>query len=435
MDLSQELPQEDIALSLLPKSANAKTEHSKMSWFYLFYDLIFVSAMAKIGSTYRIADEEDNPFALLIVLSIFIPMFVIWSHNNFYFVQHGAEDMLHILYYLFQMIAITYMSMNISECGESYLTPSMTNGTAEHHCEGFTGSICAVRVVYTFMWIRIIYSNRQQGILTVDLITLAVHSVSALLWGILSISSVQISVNAFVSIWWTVICIDILIFFALLLLHSYLTGVSLKESRPYDADLIEERLGLYVILVLGEAVVASTSFDVENSRKFIQDPVLMLRGASACAIAFFLQLIYFKGGQHAEDEVGLHALRLSEIREVTYLWLHVPFTASIIVYAQEIDLAIAHNHMKLHNKWVLAVCLVVSLTSFVLMQLLHQGAGLHQRRLSKQQRLMAFLIAIVLLILMPVVLSAVPVTLYLCIVALIISSLGIVQFVGREIRH
>lgn len=225
---------------------------------------------------------------------LFIPIWFAWLRATYYMNYFETGDWLHRLYMLLQTLLMTGLALNIeavlslysSSSGsysDDYTIQCSNDGykEADYNCEAFGGFYAAARLLTALMWLRVMF--RIRIIATWCASQVFINTVVAILW-ILNVTllgsnpSQHSSTNVkrrllcterlltalFAALWWTSVGLDILYnafpwFMRALNRYCFIEEV---KYPPMNADLAEERHGLFVIIVLGECfVTASQSRD------------------------------------------------------------------------------------------------------------------------------------------------------------------------------
>eukprot|EP00218_Dolichomastix_sp_CCMP3274_P013528 CAMPEP_0170135298 /NCGR_PEP_ID=MMETSP0033_2-20121228/2407_1 /TAXON_ID=195969 /ORGANISM="Dolichomastix tenuilepis, Strain CCMP3274" /LENGTH=574 /DNA_ID=CAMNT_0010370897 /DNA_START=11 /DNA_END=1732 /DNA_ORIENTATION=- len=84
-------------------------------WFELFYDLVFVAAVMKMGGVVKDDLEEKN---LSLQFLLFSLLWSLWFELERYMTRYHKADQLHLVLYLLQGIGVVGFSMNISTVGD-----------------------------------------------------------------------------------------------------------------------------------------------------------------------------------------------------------------------------------------------------------------------------------------------------------------------------
>lgn len=232
----------------------------KVSWLELFSDLVFVVVISQLAHylAEHIALEGVLGYGLL-----FIATWWAWIGGTFYNERFETEDISYRIFTFLQMLPVAAMAIFV-------------HGGLGDTSVGFALSYALDRVLIILLWLRGGWyeprfrpvSNRYA----------AGFIVSVLLF----ISSVFVPARARFVLWGIALFIDLVTPIATLRIQARLPRLS--ESK------LPERFGLFVLIVLGEALVGVIQ-GLAASPKLT--PLLGLTGALGMALVFGLWWVYF----------------------------------------------------------------------------------------------------------------------------------------------
>ena len=214
-----------------PRSINEKLHERKISWLELFYDLVYVAAVAQITgylASYMSWAAVGNAFF------IFALLFWSWLNGSNYHDLHGSTGIRTRLLTLWQMLAIAAVSITLPELFAGYHKP-------------FAISFAVVQAIITYLWFSVGYYDKDHRKLNRNytiFYSLALICIVAsafvdfttayILWGIAAILNYSVVVIA-----WPVTVREMA-----------------KRGLTYQTSAsIVERLGLFTIIVLGENIL------------------------------------------------------------------------------------------------------------------------------------------------------------------------------------
>jgi len=211
-----------------PKNNNKRTA----SWLELFFDLIFVVAIAKASHVLLNTHNGyiDNLLYLKYVL-IMIPIWWAWTGATLYSSRFDCDDTLQRLMTFTQMFCVILLAANINLDFDSYY-------------RGFLFSYLAIRLLTVLMYLRVSYSQAEKRF---------VSNYLALIFS----AGILISLIS--------ICFDGLLRYFLLyfgiVFDIVMTLLAKKRlnSIPVNSHHLPERYGLLTIILLGEAVLSLTN--------------------------------------------------------------------------------------------------------------------------------------------------------------------------------
>jgi len=266
------------------KRKEEKERHA--TWLELFYDLVFVAVVAQLS---EILSHDISLVGILSFIALYIPVWFAWIGATFFATRFGTDDLAHRILTLLQMMGAAAMAVNVSRgLGET--------------STGFALSYAAIRFLLVIEYVRIGYHIPSTKPLT-ERYSVGFAS-SAIIW----------TISAFVPpplrfiLWAIGLTVDFI--------TPFLAGQLAIKFAPHVSHL-PERMGLFVIIVLGESILgvvlglAGHEWDIYSS----------LSVGLGLSIPFSLWWIYF-------DNIGGSAIRAATEkgrRGIYYAWLYVHF--------------------------------------------------------------------------------------------------------------
>lgn len=272
-----------------------ESQDRRASWLELFYDLVFVAAIGQLATRISV-DYSFGGVAKSALL--FITVWWAWIGHTFYLTRFDSDDLAHRLATMLQMALIVAMAAHVPH-------------GMEQHSTGFALAYAGVRLVLVWQYWRAGVHVPEARELTTRY-GIGVF-VAALLW---MLSTLIPAPWRFV-LWGLAIAIDFL---------TPITAGSLHARLPPHYSHLPERFGLFIIIVLGEAIVSV----VNGSEKHISWHSA-INAALALVIAFTLWWLYFDTVHAAEErEVSTGP----EVRRYQFwLYAHLPLTMGIAIAA------------------------------------------------------------------------------------------------------
>jgi low temperature requirement protein LtrA len=270
-------------------SGNAERKEGKerhASWLELFHDLVFVAVVSQLSEN---LSHDISLTGVLSFIALFIPVWFAWLGATFFATRFGTDDLAHRILTLLQMMGAAAMAVNV------------THGLGETSA-GFALSYAAIRSLLVIEYIRI---GRR--------IPLARPFTEKYSIGFASSAAIWV-VSAFVPpplrfiLWGIGLTIDFI--------TPFLAGQLAIKFAP-NVYHLPERMGLFVIIVLGESILgvvaglASHEWNIYSS----------LSVGFGLSVPFSLWWIYF-------DNVGGSAIRAATEKGrkgVYYVWLYIHF--------------------------------------------------------------------------------------------------------------
>jgi low temperature requirement protein LtrA len=206
------------------RSAEGET-HRHVTWLELFFDLVFVAAVAQLAAL-LVADSSFEGF--LWFAGLFVPLAWAWMGYTYYANRFDTDDFPYRLTVSAAMLAVAAMAVAIGE--------TTAAGTVR-----FALAYIALRVLLLVLYLRA-RRHVPSARAAIDAY-LAGFGLGALLW----IVSIAVPPPYRYALWAAGLAVE----FATPLVAWRVIG-----GTPVDREHVEERFGLFTIIVLGEAVIA-----------------------------------------------------------------------------------------------------------------------------------------------------------------------------------
>jgi low temperature requirement protein LtrA len=324
-------------LSEPPRLRTLGEDESRHStWLELFFDLVFVVAVAQLG---RELGNDVTAGGFFRFVAFFVPVWWAWMGFTFYANRFDTDDLPYRLLIFVAMLGVAALATTL---------PAAFGGATS----GFVVAYAFVRVVLLALYARAI-RHLEEG-RSVAIFFFAVFSVAVLIW----LASLLFPAPARYVVWALALAIEV---------SAPLVGWRLIRNRPVDPRHAPERLGLLTIIVLGEsvfAVVVGVS-DVNWSAQ----PILAAVGGFLCAAAFWW--IYF---EFVNPEFGFAALRRRGriLRGLVFVYANFPVVAGLAALGIGVKLAVlaAGGHSAYEGSgWVLCAGLALSMLGLAAVEL------------------------------------------------------------------
>ncbi|MBW4443371.1 MAG: low temperature requirement protein A [Plectolyngbya sp. WJT66-NPBG17] len=284
----------------------SETSDRHASWLELFFDLVFVVAIAELA--HFLHDHLDwGGIASFAVL--FVPVWWLWIDFSYYADQFDVERGFYRLVMLGVMFGMIVLALTISE--------ALQGGSAE-----FASIYAALRLVIVSLYFQAWRLVPQSRELTKRY--MLSFAIALVLWLI----SIALPPPIRFVLWGVALLIEIS--------NGPITYATIR-SVPVQVSHMDERFGLFVIIVLGEAIVAVAS-GVSDIQWQWQETLTAISGFIA-AVSFWW--LYF---ECAETSVINWALRSNQksalLRSFVYGYGHVFVFAGIVASGVGIQSAI-----------------------------------------------------------------------------------------------
>ncbi|HEY8765752.1 MAG TPA: low temperature requirement protein A [Dehalococcoidia bacterium] len=309
------------------------------TWTELFYDLVFVVAVAAVG--HRLAEDVSwrglAEFSLL-----FLVVWYSWMGYTVYADRFDSDDVIHRAFTGLQMLAILAMAVYAADA---------FGGTAR----GFIVAYVVVRLVLLTMNARAIWYLPEARPLLTRFV--AGYSFDILCW----LASLAVDGPWRYYLWGIGISVST---------GSILAARRQQATIPLHLSHMPERMGLFTILVLGEAVLA-----VANG---IQGETLGAERAIAAAAAFIAAFgvwwLYFDNTSGEVLGRTVNDGREAAWVALVWLWAHLPLAAAIVATGVGIEHLIAGDPDRALATGDLALVCVGTAAIYATLGLIHLTA-------------------------------------------------------------
>ena len=303
------------------------------SWLELFFDLVFVLAVAQIA---RILSEHSDLAGLLKYTALFVGVWWSWVGYTFYADRFETEHAAHRILMFAGMLAVAGLSVTF---GGAF--------TAEGDA-AFVICYVLVRLVLSALYLRTAYHIPLARAFSLQYpLGLGVSS-TLLLLSLLADSPTRYAIWA----------VALLIEFATPLLN-----LRAARALPIDRSHIPERFGLFTIIVLGEAVIATAM----GAAGVAWTPATIATACIGFAMAAAIWWITF---DFAEDSaVASDSLR----QRFIYIYSHFFIVASIVAIGIGVEHAIKETgepHLHLSTTALIVGGAAIYLTAITITRLI-----------------------------------------------------------------
>lgn len=272
------------------RTAGVEGEIRRATWMELFYDLVFVVAVAQLGN--RLSGDHSLAGALKFV-ALFVPVWWAWVGHTIYAARFDTDDLIHRLGTTAMMLAAAAMAVQIPTAFEE--------GSA-----GFAAAYTCARVVLLLLYLGVRFTIPQaRGVTTVYLIG---FSIGAGLWAL----SILVPLPARLMLWALGLAVD----FATPWVGRY-TGV--LRRFPLDTSHLPERFGLFTIIVLGETLLGVVS----GMSKVHWQTESVITAVLAFGVAVCIWWVYFTFVEEAPFLCNLGSGQ-------PYIYIHLPIVVGVV---------------------------------------------------------------------------------------------------------
>lgn len=318
------------------RTVGEEEEERRATWLELFYDLVFVAAISEVA---HYLNGHLSWWGFLGYVLLFVPIWWAWVGATFYATRFDTDDLGHRLLTLFQMVAIAVLAVNV------------------HHgldttSSGFALSYVAVKAVLTLQYFGAWYFIPIARPLTSWY--MRGYSLVAIIWLI----SIFVPVPWRFAVWIFALIID---------LSIPVAAGKLLTKVPPNFNHVAERIGLFTIIVLGEAIIGVVK-GVSQVQWGILSGVIALLGI---IIAFSLWWMYFDSA----DGSPLEEMRVGN-RKSTFIWLysHLSLAIGIAATGVGVEHIIVSSKTKLIlpdvDRWLIGGSVAMCLFSLAIIHLI-----------------------------------------------------------------
>lgn len=297
----------------------------RVTWMELFFDLIFVAAVAEVGKPL----SADYSWPGLVRYSfLFLLIWWAWSGHTLYSTRFDHDDLVQRILILLQCFIAAVMAANAKEALDS------------RSSAGFGAAYAGIRVVLVLQYLRARRLPETRELTTRYAIG---FGVAAILW----IISALVEVPLRYWVWALALSVDFVTPW-LVVKHSV--------RFPPDANHFPERLGLFTIILLGE-FVAAVMRGIESQEYWSFSAAAT--AFSSMAFAFVLRWWYFDVGQSASER-HIHNKRQARLFHIWH-FAHLPLFLGIGVAGVGFERMISlQSGQRLGHAEALVLCAAVA---------------------------------------------------------------------------
>lgn len=310
-------------LRLRPLDSGERERHA--SWLELFFDLVFVLAVAQIA---HVLNEHSDFAGTLKFLALFIPVWWSWVGFTFYADRFETDEAIYRILTFAAMLAVAALAVNLE------------NAFSAAGDAPFVFCYVLVRVVLIALYIRAAYHVPLARAFCLQYVY--GFSFAAGLWLISLLAPTPIRYW----IWAAALAVELLTPFL---------NIRNTKTTPFDQSHIPERFGLFTIIVLGETVVA-----LANGAAKVEWNVPTI---AAAAIGFaFAACIWWLNFDFVEDG----AIRSKSLApRFVYLYGHYFLVASVVALGIGIEHAVKETNSYSYLKFSTLALLCVGIAVYL----------------------------------------------------------------------
>jgi low temperature requirement protein LtrA len=271
-------------------------KHRSATWLELFYDLVFVVALA--GLSHRLS-HHISFIEVMKFVALFIPIWWAWVGHTVYATRFDTDDIIHRLLTLVIMFGGAIMAVFVK------------NGL-EEGASGFAAGYLVTRVCLLIFYIRARLHVPEARQMTT--LYLTGFGLGALCWTV----SILLPPPVKFILWATGLGIDFI--------TPWIGRKRFLHKAPLDTSHFPERFGLFTIIVLGESVLAVVSGLSKDDWNLMS----LLSGILTFNLAVSIWWIYFTFIQEVKHECYLGSGQ-------PFIYAHLPLVISLTAIGASIS--------------------------------------------------------------------------------------------------
>jgi len=313
----------------------------RVTWLELFFDLVFVAAVAQVGTHLR---DDYSLSGLLRFTFLFLLIWWAWLGHTTFSTRFDTDDLVQRLLTWLQMFLVAVMAINA------------TGALDSRDSAGFAAAYSIMRFVLVGQYVRA-RRVRQARALTTRYAS--GYAIAATIWLLSSLTPVPWRFW----LWALALAIDVA---TPLIMTAHLIRV------PHDAAHLPERYGLFSIILLGESMVAVMT---GMGRQEYWSVGAAASAVLGMALVFAIWWWYFDGAGAS----GERRVRSTRDAVAFHVWsyAHVPLFLAIAVTGVGVEHVIATataDPLPAAEGWILCSAVAVLMLSIVVIELSAGGA-------------------------------------------------------------
>jgi low temperature requirement protein LtrA len=310
-----------------PKNFDDRKYERKIGWLELFYDLVYVAAIAQL--THHLASHLSWP---VLADSFLLFCFVFWSwvNGSQYYDLHGSDGIRTRIFIFFQMLAVAAVAVTLDDA-------------LEGHHQSFVIAFAVLQLLITYLWWSVGLYDPSHRVFN------KFYTINYLAAFALLIVSCFTNYETAKILWVIALVLD---------LTPGLTGARTivrelkKRNQVFTASAtLIERFGLFTIIVLAESILGIVTGIGEIKDKH---PVAWIAFILGMLISFLLWSLYFDMTSEQETKQGYKYLQW-------LVFLHFPLLASYSVLGASVRILITDMRADLHLTVQWMFCMAISI--------------------------------------------------------------------------
>jgi low temperature requirement protein LtrA len=277
----------------------------RATWLELFFDLVFVAAVAEVASPLR---QDYSAAGLVRFTILFVLIWWAWTGHAVFANRFEANDAAQRALTLVQMFVVAVMAANAGDALDS------------RSSAGFAAAYAVLRLLLVLQYFRARHVRHTRALTTAYGTG---HGIAAALW----LVSALIPAPERYWVWAVAFAID---------LGTPWLAVRHSVAAPPDAAHLPERFGLFTLILLGESVIA-VMHGIEHQEHWSVPAASS--AFSGMGIAFFIWWWYFD--RAAVTSPRTVRCKADAIRLQVWSYAHLPLYIGLVVAFVGIELFVS----------------------------------------------------------------------------------------------
>ncbi|QLF71593.1 low temperature requirement protein A (plasmid) [Peteryoungia desertarenae] len=293
----------------------AHAEGRKTTWFELFFDLVFVTAVAglasRFGEHYTLAGAVEFAF-------LFLVLWWLWLGHTFHATRFDEDRLHQRLTGLAQMLAMVIVAYG-------------TGDAFGERVRAFALGIAAFKALLAMSYLS---QSHRAGLDRLVKLYAAIYSLQALAWT----SSVLVDPDTRLMLWIAAFALDVV--------SPFIVAKETWRAPPHPEHL-PERFGLFTIILLGESF-ASAAHGLDHAGHLTGEGLAVAACGTALAFLFWTGYFHRARGsseRHVADAASGQKLRL-------WAYGHIPLYLGIAGMAAGTLFMAHHTHPHGAEPWL-----------------------------------------------------------------------------------
>jgi len=314
-----------------PKKFDERKNERKISWLELFYDLVYVAAIAQV--THHLSNHLSW-HELLFSFLLFSLIFWSWINGSQYYDLHGSDSIRTRLLTFWQMLGVAAVAITIPDAYEG------------HH-QNFAIAFAIIELLITYLWWSVGIYDRSHRVFNIY------YTVNYLIAFALLITSVFFTNGTAMILWVIVLVLNLTP--GLIGARTVVTVLKQRGQVFSASAALVERFGLFTIIVLAESILGTVNGLAEVKDKAPSAWIAFILGI---LISFLLWSIYFDMTSEQETKKGYSYLQW-------FLILHFPLLMALSVIGACFKILLTGILVGVSNEVRWMFCIAIATILFV----------------------------------------------------------------------